>query len=30
MEDLYWVDPPTLELLTLLLDQGPTARILSL
>jgi class 3 adenylate cyclase len=30
MEDLYWVDLTTLELLTLLVDQGPTARILAL
>src|SRR5215510_5862941 len=30
MEDLQWVDPSTLELLTLLVDQGPTARILTL
>jgi predicted ATPase len=30
MEDLHWVDPSTLELLNLLLDQGPTARILAL
>jgi TOMM system kinase/cyclase fusion protein len=30
MEDLHWVDPSTLELLTLLVDQGPTARILTL
>ncbi len=29
-EDLHWVDPTTLELLTLLVDQGPTARILAL
>ncbi len=27
MEDLHWVDPSTLELLTLLVDQGPTVRI---
>src|SRR5262249_17592132 len=25
MEDLHWVDPSTLELLSLLVDQGPTA-----
>ena len=25
MEDLHWVDPTTLELLSLLVDQGPTA-----
>jgi predicted ATPase len=30
MEDLHWVDPTTLELLRLLVDQGPTARILAL
>jgi class 3 adenylate cyclase/predicted ATPase len=30
MEDLHWVDPSTLELLTLLVDQGPTTRILAL
>ena len=30
MEDLHWVDPTTLELLALLVDQGPTARILAL
>jgi len=30
MEDLHWVDPTTLELLSLLVDQGPTARILPL
>ena len=30
MEDLHWVDPTTLELLNLLVDQGPTARILVL
>jgi class 3 adenylate cyclase/predicted ATPase len=30
MEDLHWVDPSTLELLTLLVDQGPTARLLTL
>jgi predicted ATPase len=30
MEDLHWVDPTTLELLTLLVDQGPAARILAL
>ena len=29
-EDLHWVDPSTLELLSLLVDQGPTARILTL
>src|SRR4029453_1501379 len=29
MEDLHWVDPSTLEFLTLLVDQGPTARILA-
>jgi class 3 adenylate cyclase/predicted ATPase len=30
MEDLHWIDPTTLELLSLLVDQGPTARILTL
>jgi predicted ATPase len=30
MEDLHWVDPTTLELLSLLVDQGPTARMLVL
>jgi TOMM system kinase/cyclase fusion protein len=30
IEDLHWVDPTTPELLTLLVDQGPTARILAL
>ena len=30
VEDLHWIDPSTLELLTLLLDQGPTARLLTL
>jgi class 3 adenylate cyclase/predicted ATPase len=30
MEDLHWVDPTTLELLSLMVDQGPTARILTL
>jgi TOMM system kinase/cyclase fusion protein len=30
VEDLHWVDPSTLELLSLLVDQGPTARILAL
>ena len=30
MEDLHWVDPSTLELLSLLVDQGPTARIFAL
>ena len=30
MEDLHWADPTTLELLSLLIDQGPTARILAL
>jgi class 3 adenylate cyclase len=30
MEDLHWVDPSTLEFLRLLVDQGPTARILAL
>ena len=27
MEDLHWVDPSTLELLTLLIDQAPTMRL---
>jgi hypothetical protein len=30
MEDLHWVDPTTLEFLSLLVDQGPTARMLAL
>jgi tetratricopeptide (TPR) repeat protein len=30
MEDLHWVDPSTLELLSLLVDQGPTARVFTL
>jgi predicted ATPase/class 3 adenylate cyclase len=30
MEDLHWVDPTTLEFLGLLVDQGPTARLLTL
>jgi class 3 adenylate cyclase/predicted ATPase len=30
MEDVHWVDPTTLELLTLLVDHGPTTRILAL
>jgi class 3 adenylate cyclase/predicted ATPase len=30
VEDLHWVDPSTLEFLSLLLEQGPTARILTL
>ena len=30
MEDLHWADPTTLDLLSLLVDQGPTARILAL
>jgi TOMM system kinase/cyclase fusion protein len=30
MEDLHWVDPTTLAFLTLVMDQGPTARILAL
>src|SRR5712691_4770377 len=30
VEDLHWVDPSMLELLSLLVDQGPTARILTL
>ncbi len=30
VEDLHWVDPSTLELLSILLDQGPTIRVLTL
>jgi class 3 adenylate cyclase/tetratricopeptide (TPR) repeat protein len=30
VEDLHWVDPSTLELLTLLIDQEPSDRILTL
>ena len=30
VEDLHWIDPSTLEFLTLLVDQGPTTRILTL
>jgi predicted ATPase len=30
MEDLHWVDPTTLDLLGLLVGQGPTTRILAL
>jgi predicted ATPase len=30
MEDLHWVDPSTLEWLSLLVDQSPTARIMAL
>ena len=30
MEDLHWVDPSTLEFLTLLVEQCPTVRILTL
>ena len=30
MEDLHWVDSSTLEFLSLLVDQGPAARILAL
>jgi predicted ATPase/class 3 adenylate cyclase/DNA-binding winged helix-turn-helix (wHTH) protein len=30
MEDLHWVDPSTREWLSLLVDQGPTTRILAL
>jgi predicted ATPase len=30
VEDLHWIDPSTLEFLTLFLDRGPTARILTL
>jgi predicted ATPase len=30
VEDLHWIDPSTLEFLTLFLDQGPAARMLTL
>jgi predicted ATPase len=30
MEDLHWIDPSTLEFLSLLVDQGPTACVLAL
>jgi class 3 adenylate cyclase/predicted ATPase len=30
LEDLHWVDPTTVEFLHLLLDQGPTVRLLTL
>jgi predicted ATPase len=30
MEDLHWVDPTTVECLSLLVDQGPTAGVLAL
>ncbi|HEY5868219.1 MAG TPA: adenylate/guanylate cyclase domain-containing protein, partial [Candidatus Tectomicrobia bacterium] len=30
VEDLHWIDPSTLEFLTLLVDQGPTARLLTM
>jgi class 3 adenylate cyclase/DNA-binding winged helix-turn-helix (wHTH) protein/tetratricopeptide (TPR) repeat protein len=30
VEDLHWIDPSTMELLTLFIGQGPTARILTL
>jgi predicted ATPase/class 3 adenylate cyclase len=30
VEDLHWADPSTLELLSLLMERGPTARILTL
>jgi class 3 adenylate cyclase/predicted ATPase len=30
VEDLHWIDPSTLEFLTLLLDQGPVPRLLTL
>ncbi len=30
LEDLHWVDPSTLELLSLIIDQGPTSRMLTL
>jgi TOMM system kinase/cyclase fusion protein len=29
VEDLHWIDPSTLDLLNLLIDQGPMARILT-
>jgi predicted ATPase len=30
LEDLHWIDPATIELLELLIDQGPMARLLTL
>jgi predicted ATPase/class 3 adenylate cyclase len=30
VEDLHWIDPSTLEFLTLLVDQGPTGRLFTL
>jgi predicted ATPase/class 3 adenylate cyclase len=30
VEDIHWIDPSTLEFLTLLLDQGPTAHVFTL
>ena len=30
IEDLHWMDPSTLEFLTLLIDQGPAVRLLTL
>ena len=30
VEDVHWIDPSTLDFLTLLIDQGPTARLLTL
>jgi class 3 adenylate cyclase/predicted ATPase len=30
VEDLHWIDPSTLELLTLLVEHGPTARVFTL
>src|SRR4029434_3120040 len=30
VEDLHWIDPSTLEFLTLLIDQGQAARLLTL
>src|SRR5439155_26964000 len=30
MEDLHWADPSTLDFLGLLVDQGPTSRILTI
>ena len=30
VEDLHWIDPSTLEFLSLLIEQGPTVRVLTL